>query len=216
MGSFLSQFRPSWREAFLLVFSFGAVSALLLAVLLVRPRSTSENVVAEWFQLAERCRVSIESGEPLDTRNLLPTTLSNLPDLSGTASDRFRAWAPISGRFAIREGENGPMERSWRFCRVELRNDRLPLQRSEIAAIYLAFLDQRTQLLIDGDHEPWDPTPLYKLVSLGFRPLEESPAGCRVLTALFSDMSGIFDSVSAEQTTGNCGGPGTIQAGFSR
>lgn len=209
MRSHLLRLRPSWREAFLLLFSFSFVCALLLTALFARTRPDQENLVAEWFQLWDRCRLTIESGAPLDTRHLVPTMLSNLPDLTDDTPDRFSAWAPLNGRFAIRSGETGPPERPWRSCNVELRDDKVPLRRSEIAAIYLAFLDQRTQLLIGGEHEAWDPSPLYGMVSLGFRPLRAGPAGCPVINALFSDMGNTFYSVSGDQSL-HCKTPSAV------
>ena len=176
---------PNWRQGFLMLATFVVVLTGMLGWQFAAKARSEEQLVASWLGLLDRCRVAIETRQPLDTRTLATPVIE--PDPLWSHADRSKVWSPIFGaRFIIREVENDTSAgNSVRGCDVIVADWRKPLNRAEIAFLSFAFLQERSRLTATQEYEPRDPLPSIRgLTSLGFGPVKPNPVGCSTIFVL--------------------------------
>jgi hypothetical protein len=204
---------PSWREAFFLLLSFTAVSAVTWSHLLSGWVRDHSGLADSWFELWERCRVSVETRAPLNTTGLQPVAIVESP--TQTTPDARRILGRPGERFAIeeREYETGTGNLVSRACGVVFQDWGRPVTDGESAVLLAAFMRQRSELLADGTHEVRDPTTIHGLISAGFGPIVLNPSGCRVIAGFFiNSEAATFNSMVGEQALhSRCGGPSLLR-----
>lgn len=175
------------------------------------PSAVADNGVYEdWIDLWTRCRVAIETGQPLNAEGLF---LIEPPASSqyDSRNDSHRAWRREGNRFVL-------VEREWhlnwhqgdgvrRGCEVILAPDTARLGELDEAILIRGFLVERATLMVNRTHEVRDPDPIFPIVGLGVGPISENANGCRVISFIyFGTADDFFWSGSGEQNRPGCAG----------
>ncbi|MEQ1899329.1 MAG: hypothetical protein ABL866_01205 [Devosia sp.] len=204
--SIVARLMPGWRLAFLMLLTFFLVLAASWSVLLAGKWRENRELVSTWLGLFDRCRVSIETRQPLEISGLV--AISPEPDpLASNRDEHLEYWHPATGgRFMIRE--SGTLESdSLRICEVTLENWRKPLSRNEIAQLAYAFLEVRGRLTALLTHEPRDLIPSVPgIVSVGFGPVEPNAVGCPVISLIMENAEASTFSVMTGEQGAHCRG----------
>lgn len=181
--------------------SFVVVLAVALTGLLATRLQADGALVPSWLDLWERCRVSIESRQPLDLSGLALTVTADDPTYSMTQSSRSRFWRAVEGgRFVIAESEDDSRTGSVRRCDVQLADWRRPLSKQEMERLMYAFLERRNALLVAGTHVAKETTPLDRMITSNFGPKLPNSAGCPVISVVWAiPEDGIFRATTGEQ-----------------
>ena len=192
--------------------TFTIGSAALYTFLFLSKARDDAALTSNWFDMFERCRAAIETREPLQMFGLVAG--GEIDPLRNAAATQTKMWTPLTGgRFAILEREDPGQGGAFRTCEVVPADWRVPLSRIEMERLTFIFLEQRNALIAKGTHEPRDPVVLPGIISAGFGPLANNPAGCRVVATIFADpKEHKLTSMVAEQP-GSCSGASSLMTG---
>ena len=185
----------TWRRAFLTLASFVAVSALIWPTLWYFDRTHLDRLTAEWSNAFEMCRTSVELDYPLSEVGL-QSIFSNATFLSTFTT---------GARFVVHEDTFGEGPNFRRSCKVELADESIPLDKDEMAAVLLSFIELREQLFASGKHVFMDIQPLPPYTMPAFELRDGNVAGCATSAYININVQmRTFTSVIGERTTSPC------------
>lgn len=188
------------------------LAALVLAVVCLAfsqgTDAAADDVSREWLDLWTRCRVSIETAQPLDAAGL--EAVDTTPPVHDRVADAD-AWLTQGnrgGRFVVlnqqRKVDGGVVKK----CVVDVAAKAAPLSDAEEASLVRSFLTERAKLIAAQSHVASDPSPIYPVVPPGLSPDKLNPNGCSVISTIMFDLgSDFFYSGTSEQVRGKCAGP---------
>lgn len=182
--------------------------SLFIAFFLAFSQSAhSEEIVDDFFNLLDRCRVAIESSTKLETDGLISTAVE---------SDHQKEWREsYQSGFTIPNSRLYIVTTNWksrddgterRLCKLYLKENAGRISVEQQGLLIREFLVYKTQLLANQDHKEIEGmTVLPPLLVMGFELTAQNVNGCHVVTTFAIDPNGDFLSAgSGEQAIKPC------------
>lgn len=182
--------------------------ALAFSILLTlgKPAQAS-SLIADFADLFERCRLSIESASELDTAGLIPIPVPEPAKGRWGADFTQNGWQfPDSTLYVVQTAWTDEVGQTRRVCHIRLQEGRPVLTAVEQGLLIRHFLIRQTQLFGERTHK-WDGelSPIPPAISLGFKMTAPNPKGCTVTNGLALSQDGTFFSASSgEQAIRPC------------
>ena len=192
----------TWRRAFFTLASFAAVSVVIWPVLWHLDRKRLDRLTTEWVKAFEICRTSVELDYPVSTVDIW--SASRNAGFLGISDDGITPFK-TRGRFVVHEETFGEGPNFRRSCKVELADESIPLDKDEMAAVLLSFIELREQLFASGKHVFMDIQPLPPYTMPAFELRDGNVAGCATSAYININVQmRTFTSVIGERATSPC------------
>lgn len=174
----------------------------IVSLILIPPdfAYANQNLRDEWKDLWTRCRISVETEQPIDQTNLILVE-ANSEVQKNEIEYSLNKWRLEMGRLIVEEETWAHEISEARRCRVEPDSSLKPLSEPEIALLVYEFLTERERLVFAGTHEYRELPSLYPgvLAALGLK--ETKPNGCDTISMIsfLAHPKEYFSSVSGDQ-----------------
>lgn len=162
-----------------------------------------QNLREEWMDVSSRCRISVETEQPIDETDLVLVEADS-EALKNDVEYSFKIWRFETGRFIVEEYTWTRGLSSIRTCRVNPDPSKALLSEQEIALLVHDFLIERERLIHSGGHEIRDKSQTYPMVILGsgLKERKDNGNGCLTSSTVFFDSSKqFFMYASGDQIT---------------
>lgn len=161
-----------------------------------------QNLREEWMDVSSRCRISVETEQPIDETDLVLVEADS-EALKNDVEYSFKKWRFETGRFIVEEYTWTRGLSSMRMCSVNPDPSKALLSEQEIALLVRDFLIERERLIHSGGHEIRDNSQTYPMVILssGLKERKDNGNGCLTSSTVFFDTKQFFMYASGDQIT---------------
>lgn len=161
-----------------------------------------QNLREEWMDVSSRCRISLETEQPID-KTYLVLVEAGSESLKNDVEYSFKKWRFETGRFIVEEYTWTRGLSSMRMCSVNPDSFKALLSEQEIALLVLDFPIERERLIHSGGHEIRDNSQTYPMVILssGLKERMDNGNGCLTSSTVFFDTKQFFMYASGDQIT---------------
>jgi hypothetical protein len=184
----------------MLLAGFATMSLAVWPALLAQNFSHHDRLAADWTNLFEHCRTSIEMNVPLvSTAGQIDGSgdpILGSPEAGVTTLSYTNGW------FEARHQEHGEGAALRSTCSIALRDESKLLDTDELATVLFAFIRLRQQLLEAGSHEFKDLGILQPATTAAFALRDKNSRGCSTNAYISIDaLAQVFSNTVGEQTT---------------
>lgn len=145
--------------------------------------NADQNLRDEWMDLWDRCRISVETEQPIDNTDLLLLEVNNKVD-ENEVRYSVKQWQFETGRFIVEET-------MWEFelskarkCMVTPNPATEPLSEKDVALLVYDFMIERERLIFAGVHEYRDVLSPFPLILAGLGLKETKDNGCGTISVI--------------------------------
>lgn len=157
-----------------------------------------QNLRDEWMDLWTRCRVSVETEQPIEETDLVLLE-TETETQENEIEYIFRSWQHKFGKFIVGENTWTRGASSIRACTVEPDPSQNSLSEEEIALLVNDFIVERERLRYAAGHEIRNNPQTYPLIILefGLSVKNNKKNGCATSSYIFFDNTSSYFSSSS-------------------
>ncbi|MCG7519749.1 hypothetical protein [Ruegeria sp. Ofav3-42] len=189
------------------LFKTRCIAALAVALWLWGNPIHAQNLVQDFENLFERCRVSVETSSVFDSRGLQRQEVPQRHERDWGMSSAQEAWVSPGSEWYVLLTEWTSRDGTKRhLCNIFLNEEEYILGSVEQALLLRHFLMKQVELISAGTHEnEVQLSPISPLINAAFLLSGKNPKGCIVINSFAFSPDGMFFSAgSGEQAVKPC------------